>query len=147
MTEYQGQPDYVIVGYLCDLFGPWSDIEGSEWGDLMGSIQRLLEACISVSDEKKAAVLCGWFLDEMNAAFENDWWDNQEYYEEDIYRAQDQYDHITTYWRERAVTFKGEAALEYCISRLPDWIRPAPDRPEKPDPELAMYEKLKAKFG
>lgn len=149
MTDgYQGQPEYVVVGYLSDLFEPWKDIEGSEWGDFMTALHDLIEACITVSDEERAAVLVGWFREEMQRAFDEDWWGlaDDEYIENGIWNAQDEYERITADWRERAVGFKGTDALEATIADLPAWVRPDPNRPARPDPEREQYERLRAKF-
>src|ERR1035437_1495143 len=138
-----GQSEYVKVGYLCDLFEPWARIEGSEWGDYMGALYNLISACESISFEDKMSVLCGWFIDELGCAID----DLYDRYEDSVWDAQDEYEHTTTYWRKRAVSFKGEAALEETIAELPAWIRPDPNRPAKADPELKEYDRLKAKFG
>ena len=144
--SYAGQPDYVVVGYLSDLFAPWSNIEGSEWGEFMTALHQLLARCINVSDEERAIVLCRWFLDEMKRAFDEDWWGQLPVYEDLIWEAQDRYEEITATWRERAVGFKGSDALETMIAALPTWVRPSPDRVAKQDPEFLEYKRLKRKF-
>jgi hypothetical protein len=143
---YAGQPDYVVVGYLSDLFEPWSNIVGDEWGEFMTALHQLITRCISVSDEERAKVLCGWFQGEMQRAFDEDWWGQLSFYEDLIWDAQDEYEQTTAGWRERAVGFRGSDALEAIIDGLPAWVRPDPNRAVKPDPELQEYKRLKKKF-
>jgi hypothetical protein len=144
--KYAGQCDYVVVGYLADLFEPWADIVGDEWGEFMGALHHLITRCISVSDEARAGVLCGWFRDEMDRAFAEDWWGQSSDYEGAIWGAQDEYEATTTAWRKRAVEFKGSDVLEATIAALPAWVRPGPHREAKPDPERQEYDRLKEKF-
>lgn len=151
MSTYEGQPEYVVVGYLTDLFEGWAQTcPNDEWGGYMTAMWHLLDAAVRVSDEDRAAVVAGWFRAELQRAWDEDWWDVRvSWYEwEGIYAAQDAYEEITASWRERAVSFKGEAALEATIAGLPDWVRPGPvsDRLPRPDREREEYERLKAKY-
>jgi HPt (histidine-containing phosphotransfer) domain-containing protein len=149
MPEYKGQPDYVIVGYQSDLLEMWAEaLDNDDWGESIRAMHQLLEGLISVSDEARALVIVGWIREELQRAWDEDWWDTKYDYADwvGIYKAQDAYEKITKEWRQRAKTFKGEDALEEVIAGLPDWIRPGPDRLEKPDKEREQYEKLKAKF-
>lgn len=149
MPEYQGQPAYVRVGYLSDLFELWARAcDGDEWGEYLVAMQNLLDSAIRVSDEERAAVVADWLRDELQRAWDEDWWGVRDDWADwaPIYEAQDAYERITADWRERAVSFKGEAALEETIAGLPEWVRPLPDRLLEPDHEREEYERLKAKF-
>lgn len=146
--NYKGQPKYVVVGYLNDLLEPWSGVcPGDEWGEFICTLCNLLSSSITLSYEDRALVLVGWLLDELNIANDEQWWDSlDDADEERLWEAQDRYEETTKYWRERAKSFKGEAVLEETIAGLPNWVKPDPNRPPKPDPERREYDRLKAKF-
>lgn len=140
---YEGQPEYVRVGFMVDLLHPWCNIEGSEWGAMLGVFHDAAEASLTCGDESRAELLVKWILEELDAA---EWWGD---YESAIKAARRETPATIEHWRERAVSFKGEAALEEVIVSLPEWImfdaeRDAPD--VRDDPEYKTYERLKRKF-
>lgn len=148
---YEGQPEYVRVGFLCDLFECWVEqaLPGDEWGELVAAWLGAGRAEVSAggSEDGRAAIALTRVREELDRAFAEDWWDMRDQYEDGIRRAQEDYDRIVEYWRERAKGFKGEAALEEEIAKLPAWVRPDPDAEPLPDPELAEYERLRKKFA
>lgn len=145
---YAGQPDYVRAGFLCDLFEPWIKAsEGDEWGEHLRALHDVMETSLSFAEDR-ALIVADWIREDISRAFDENWWDNLYDYDDwrGIYKAQDNYDHVVEYWRDRAVTFKGQDALEEVIAALPEWVRPMPNRLPKPDKERQEYERLKAKF-
>lgn len=149
-SNYQGQPTYVVLGYLKDLYEPWAYLTPTdERGEFVVHLWECLSSAVSNSDEKRALVLVEWLREDLDIADAEHWWrvtpDNEADLD-DLYEAQDAFVEITSYWRERAVSFKGEAALEETIKKLPAWVRPDPNRPAAPDYERREYERLKAKF-
>lgn len=148
MAKYEGQPEYVVAGYLSDLFVNWTENLGNdEWGEYMNALGEASKVCVGLNDER-ALVIAEWIQEELQAAWDNDWGGVFYTYEDwkPIYGAQDEYETITRYWIRRARDFSSLEALETVINNLPEWVRPMPDRLEKPDPERETYERLKAKF-
>lgn len=147
---YEGQPDYVRAGFLKDLFQLWMEVlPNDEWGRLVEAMGQLADAAVSCSDHERALLVVGWIREELNHAFEDEWWydDVDGSRERSIRYAQDGYARIVSYWEGRAVSFKGEAALAELIAGLPFWVRPDPNAEPLPDPERQEYDRLHAKFG
>jgi hypothetical protein len=149
-VTYEGQPEYVRTGFLRDLFETWCEqaVSSDEWGELVIAWWGAASAEISAGGSEGGHVrfALARVREELDRAFEEDWWGVREDYEDGIRRAQEDYGRIVEYWRARAKGFKGEAALEDEIAKLPSWVRPDPNAEPLPDPELAEYERLRKKF-
>jgi len=111
MDAYKGSPDYVRAGFLADLLGPWCNVEGSELGTHLTALHHAAETSLSIEEHKRAAILLGWIMDDLNNAFQEDWWDQSEDYAEEIKNCQSYYTDTVANWTERAKSFLGEGAL------------------------------------
>lgn len=125
MDEYQGQPNYVVAAFLKDIFEPWVRVTaGDEWGEYIEALWNLADSTIRCAQEDKAKIVLDWMCNEIGRAFEEDWWGLYEDYSIAITQARRDYNRTVQYWRNRAIAFKGEEALEETINNLPEWIKP-----------------------
>lgn len=132
MSEYRGQPNYIRAGFWNDLFEEWrGTLTDDEWGEWVGSLMDAIGRAVSVGQEDRALVLIDWVRDELQAVWEQ----QDEYWLEEmntqILNARESFNRATAYWRKRAIEFKGEAALEEEIARVPNWMRPMSDETKK----------------
>jgi len=125
MDAYKGSPDYVRAGFLADLLGPWCNVEGSELGTHLTALHHAAETSLSIEEHKRAAILLGWIMDDLNNAFQEDWWDQSEDYAEEIKNCQSYYTDTVANWTERAKSFLGEGALVGGATGAGNWVSAA----------------------
>lgn len=136
---------YAATGCIAALIEEWASYEGTEYGDMLTAGTYYIDRLNSLEQSGRAGTVVSWLLDDLDALVSDPmFFDIKEYWP-----AQDQYESITTDWRETAKGLGGEhsADLELHLAALPDYFQPG-DRPVEPevDPEMLEYLRLKKKF-
>jgi hypothetical protein len=163
MSGYEGQPEYVRVGFQTELLGLWCEkgagiLPYDEWGREVEAMYALADAMSSCSDNRMDTVI-SWIWEELGRWHDDDpgeEWRDWEYGKlREIRLAQDGYEEAVEDWREQAKGFNGSVpgtetvssdALEEVIASLPEWVKPDPNAEPLPDPEYEEYKRLSAKF-
>lgn len=138
--------DYIRAGFLCDLLEPWVDIEGSEWGAQMQAMHDLVSKCLGMEDER-AVIVTDWMMEDLNIAFEADWWGDTDMYLSEIIEARDIYPRVVEMWRKRAQSFNipdgadASGAFEETLASLPYWMKPMDQEARKRATRLELINK------
>ena len=154
MTEYQGQPQFVVANFWRDALEPWTElVPGDEWGEYVRALWQAADRGLSTGEEERVLTMLEWVRDELEQALTTD---GPGQLSEDreltqaIRKARLGLPGIITAHRDEAPSFKGEGALEDAISTIPVWMQPTPDDDMAPaledDPQYATYLRLKAEY-
>lgn len=144
--------DYIRAGFLADLLEPWVGIEGSEWGGQMTAMHELASRCLGMDDER-AVIVTGWIVDELDGAFDEDWWGDLDEYLPAIIQARDAYPGIVEAWRKRAQSFNlppsqnvpngvdASGVFEETLASLPEWMKPVGPDDRRRAAQLELMDK------
>ena len=120
-NEPDQQPPHKVTGLLTSLYEEWARVvPDDEWGAYIVALSQLASAAM-YTDLRVAVAAIGWMKDEIDRAFAEDWWGDQDELSESIEKAQAKYSQIIAYGR--SIDKDGE--IEEVIASLPDWLQPA----------------------
>lgn len=132
---------YIKHGFLAALYEPWTQMEGSEWGDAMSALRQAYGAT-EMWSEDELDTFEKILRVNIDAAHE----DLAEDYPDEVLSARDAYDEIVDTWTYLADSGSfpgGRVGLEAALASVPEWMR-SPDDGERKARKLERLHDAKA---